>query len=41
MPYFLLQENQPPGSNFNHIGSIDIDFVINPEKIAETDLLQL
>ncbi len=36
VPYFLLRDNQPPGSNFNHIGSIDIDFVINPEKIDET-----
>jgi hypothetical protein len=36
VPYFLLQGNQPSGSNFSHIGSIDIDFVIDPEKIDET-----
>ncbi len=36
VPYFLLQENQPPGSNFSHIGSIDIDFVIDSETIDET-----
>ena len=35
VPYFLLRDNQPAGSNFNHIGSIDIDFVINPETIDE------
>jgi len=35
VPYFLLRDNQPAGSKFNHIGSIDIDFVINPETIDE------
>ena len=35
VPYFLLEKNQPSGNDFNHIGSIDIDLVINPETIDE------
>lgn len=35
VPYFLLEKNQPAGIDFNHVGSIDIDLVINPEMINE------
>ena len=35
VPYFLLEKNRPAGIDFNHVGSIDIDLVINPETINE------
>jgi hypothetical protein len=35
VPYMLLKEAQPKEDTFNHIGSIDIDWVIDPSKIEE------
>jgi len=35
VPYFLLQEHQREGVNFTHVGSIDIDLVIDPDIINE------
>ena len=35
VPYFLLQEHKPEGINFTHVGSIDIDLVIDPDVIDE------
>jgi len=35
VPYFLLQEHKPEGINFTHVGSIDIDLVIDPDIIDE------
>ncbi len=36
VPYFLLRDNQLDSRNFSHIGSIDIDFVIDTQTINET-----
>lgn len=35
VPYFLLEEHRRPGDYFDHVGSIDIDLAIDPEKIGE------
>ncbi len=34
VPYFLLKQYQAPDKKFNHIGSIDIDFVVDPDKVG-------
>lgn len=34
-PYFLLQKYMPDGVDFTHIGSIDIDFAIDRDKIND------
>jgi hypothetical protein len=31
VPYFILQEYQEPGVDFRHVGSIDIDLLIDPD----------
>jgi len=33
VPYFLLKKFQKSSNKFNHIGSLDIDIAVNPEKI--------
>jgi len=35
VPYFLLARHKPQDIEFSHVGSIDIDLVINPEVIDE------
>ena len=35
VPYFLLQEHKPEKVDFTHVGSIDIDLVIDPKVIDE------
>ncbi|MBI4598426.1 MAG: hypothetical protein HY737_08515 [Candidatus Omnitrophica bacterium] len=35
VPYFLLERHRPSGDTFEHVGSIDIDLAIDPEKIRE------
>lgn len=37
VPYFLLEKWRNKESDFKHVGSIDIDFVIDPIKISEED----
>ena len=34
VPYFILQEYQEPGARFRHVGSVDIDLVIDPEIVS-------
>lgn len=34
VPYFLLEESRRPDDAFVHVGSIDIDLAIDPEKIS-------
>ncbi|MDI6891776.1 MAG: hypothetical protein QMD08_02100 [Actinomycetota bacterium] len=34
-PYFLLEKHKSPSSDFKHVGSIDIDLVIDPQIIDE------
>lgn len=36
VPYFLLEESRCPGGRFDHVGSIDIDLAIDPEKLGES-----
>ncbi len=35
VPYFLLREHKPEGIDFTHVGSIDIDLIIDPNVIDE------
>ena len=34
-PYFLLEKHGLPEARFRHVGSIDIDLVIDPEIVDE------
>lgn len=34
VPYFLLEEYRRPRDPFNHVGSIDIDLAVDPEKLG-------
>ncbi|GFP20494.1 hypothetical protein HKBW3S03_01997 [Candidatus Hakubella thermalkaliphila] len=34
-PYFLLEKHKSPTSDFRHVGSVDIDLVIDPQIIDE------
>jgi hypothetical protein len=36
VPYLILQEHQEPGIDFGHVGSIDIDLLIDP-NIAQSE----
>jgi hypothetical protein len=36
VPYLLLQKHKLPDDPFNHVGSIDIDVAVDPEKIEES-----
>lgn len=36
VPYLLLQKHKLPDSPFDHVGSIDIDLAVDPEKIEES-----
>ncbi len=40
-PYFLLRQFQKNGNDFEHTGSVDIDIVVNPEIINETQYAEL
>lgn len=35
VPALLLERHQPPGISFQHIGSADVDFLVDPEKLPE------
>lgn len=35
VPYLLLERGGPPAGEFLHVGSIDIDFVVDPDRIGE------
>jgi Nucleotidyl transferase AbiEii toxin, Type IV TA system len=34
VPYLLIERNKPSPSDFLHVGSIDIDFVVDPNRIG-------
>lgn len=34
-PYLLLRDHPRAGAQFNHVGSIDIDFLLDPTRIGE------
>lgn len=40
-PYFILKQDQAPNTDFQHVGSIDIDIAVNPEVISETEYATL
>jgi hypothetical protein len=37
VPYLLIEENPREGPPFSHVGSIDIDFVIDPGQIGDDE----
>lgn len=37
VPYLLIEEHLRPGNPFTHVGSIDIDLVVDPSKIGEDE----
>ena len=37
VPYFLLQREQPAGDGFLHVGSIDIDFAVDPDAVRDAE----
>jgi hypothetical protein len=34
VPFFLLRDHRAAGNDFEHIGSIDIDLVVDPDRIS-------
>lgn len=37
VPYLLLERHGPPPGEFLHVGSIDIDFVVDPGEVGEDE----
>ncbi|MCI4326296.1 MAG: hypothetical protein L3K16_01465 [Thermoplasmata archaeon] len=37
VPYLLIERHGPAASEFLHVGSIDIDFVVDPDRIGEEE----
>jgi hypothetical protein len=37
VPYLLLERNRRAGNSFAHIGSIDVDFVVDPGQVGEDE----
>ena len=37
VPYFILQQYQEPEVEFQHVGSVDIDLVIDPEVVSDEE----
>jgi hypothetical protein len=37
VPYLLIQEHPREGGSFTHVGSIDIDFVIDPNQVGDEE----
>jgi hypothetical protein len=37
VPYLLIERHGPPAPEFLHVGSIDIDFVVDPNRIGEDE----
>jgi len=36
VPYFLLEDHRDPDTDFRHVGSIDIDFAVDPARVDST-----
>ena len=34
VPYLLLESHRAPGDNFRHVGSIDIDLIVDPDHVG-------
>jgi len=41
VPYLLLRRHGRPGTGFEHVGSIDIDLVVNPDRIGDREYSSL
>ncbi len=37
VPYLLIENHPRPGNSFSHVGSIDIDLVVDPDRIGEEE----
>ena len=37
VPYLLIENHPRPGTRFTHVGSIDIDLVVDPGKVGEEE----
>lgn len=37
VPYFLLESHRARGDTFTHVGSIDIDLIVDPSHVAEDE----
>lgn len=35
VPYFLLESHRLPGDTFRHVGSIDIDLIVDPNGVGD------
>ena len=37
VPYLLLESHKVPGDTFRHVGSIDIDLIVDPDRISNDE----
>ncbi len=37
MPYLLLESHKTPEDNFRHVGSIDIDLIVDPDRVEDDE----
>jgi hypothetical protein len=41
VPYFLVQEHGPRDRDFKHVGSIDIDLAVDPDRVDEASYAEI
>ncbi len=37
VPFLLLENHKVPGDNFKHVGSIDIDLIVDPQLVGDNE----
>ncbi len=37
MPYLLIESHRAPGDNFRHVGSIDNDLIVDPNRVRDDE----
>ena len=37
VPYLLLESHKNPEDNFRHVGSIDIDLIVDPDRVSDSE----
>ena len=37
VPYLLLESHKTPGDSFRHVGSIDIDLIVDPNRVGDDE----
>ncbi|MHB1493523.1 MAG: hypothetical protein ACYCSG_01475 [Thermoplasmataceae archaeon] len=37
VPYLLLESHKTPEDNFRHVGSIDIDLIVDPNRVGDDE----